>query len=713
MGKASRKKKERKAAGKLQGKEPVKKGSPQKGVKSQKPGKKAQKATPKKKATKKITIAALEKKAAAVDTALKKAVERAEGAVAGKEEHSLKDHISELKMTARKGVDNFKKGIDPDKFKTLKKETKIILKKGGYSVAGILAVVAIIMVIELHSAGRVFPGTTAGGIDVSYLPVNEAQEKIEAEIAKYMGQPLIFSYEGDTFEVLPEEIDLQVAAEQTIARLPVFEFEKENPVQLAATLFINRSISSDYALNGDKTIKVLEDKLQLGDKKAKNARLVYGEEGFVIEPEREGIAINRETLIKAMQKNINSLGTDTIAVEMIEQTPRITAAKLEKEKDHLIGLLDKPITLQTEESALTVKLIEHLEAVTFEEESALTVEGQGEELPLILGEEQLTVAHAEPVEIKSNIQIQVDPEKMQEHLYENLIKDIETPVSPANIYTNEEGGVIIEGTGEDGRSVPVERLTSAIALAANNGIDTVPVPVLIDKAPLTISEDLQEKGIKDLIATGHSAYYGSPGNRMFNIEFGSAKYNGMLIAPGEEFSFNEHLGEVDAGSGFKPEKVIKKNKLELEYGGGICQVSTTMYRAALQAGLPITQRKPHSWKVSYYGQSMGHGLDATIYPGVSDLKFLNDTPGHLLIQAYTDGAEDYFKFYGTDDGRVTEMDGPYGGGLTYRWNRTVKKDGEEKIAEEIWSRYVPIPPPDPKPEPKAIAQTPAPVTDGF
>ncbi len=262
--------------------------------------------------------------------------------------------------------------------------------------------------------------------------------------------------------------------------------------------------------------------------------------------------------------------------------------------------------------------------------------------------------------------------------------------------------MIIEGKGQDGRSVSKQKLTEAMELAVNNGLSTVPVPVTTEHAPLTISEDLQEKEVKELIATGHSAYYGSPANRMFNIDFGTKKYNGLLIPPAQEFSFNEILGPVDAASGFKPEKVIKKDKLEYEYGGGICQVSTTFYRAALQAGLPITERKPHSWKVSYYSQSMGDGLDATIYPGVADLKFINDTPGYLLIQAYTEGAEDYFKIYGTDDGRSVILDGPYGGGLTYRWNRTITANGEEKT-EEIWSRYKPIPPPEPAEKPAPVS----------
>jgi hypothetical protein len=103
---------------------------------------------------------------------------------------------------------------------------------------------------------------------------------------------------------------------------------------------------------------------------------------------------------------------------------------------------------------------------------------------------------------------------------------------------------------------------------------------------------------------------------------------------------------------------------------------------------------------------MGNGLDSTIYLGVVDLKFVNDTPGAILIQSYTEGTDAYFKFYGTDDGRTTELDGPHGGGLNYYWYRTVTKDGKEN-KEKIVSNYKPIPPPDPPPAAPAAA---APVT---
>jgi len=617
----------------------------------------------------------------------------------------IKEHKEAFNSLIKDKYQEFKDGIDPDKAEILKKETKIILKKGACYLAGIVSVVAILIVIELHSDNRVFPGTKVGNIDLSYVEAETARDKLVTAIRDYFEKPLVFTYKGETKEITAEELGIRIAVDQTASTMPVFEFEKENPAQLLASLFISRHINLDYTLDGDKIIKVVEQKFNLTDKRAKNARLVATEEGFTVEPEANGVAIKREQLLTTLRKKINKLNSNPISLELQEEQPRVVASELEKEKDRLIGLLQNPLTLFYEDESLTLTLMDHLDAVTFEESSYLSFTNQGTQFPVIISDSQLSLDNSNPINIESRIQIEVNADKIAEYLHENLIVDIEIPTSPANLFTDADGNVVIEGKGENGQAVPNERLVRAIALAVNNSITDVPVPVVIDKAELTISDDLKDMGIKELLATGHSAYYGSPPNRMFNIDYGTAKYNGLLIAPGEEFSFNTLLGPVDAGSGFKPEKVIKKDKLELEYGGGICQVSTTMYRAVLQAGLPITARKPHSWKVSYYGQSMGHGLDATIYPGVSDLKFINDTPGHLLVQAYTEGAEDYFKLYGTHDGRITELEGPIGGGLTYRWNRHLTKNGETSV-EEIWSKYRPIPPPEPVEKPDTVAQVP-------
>ena len=175
---------------------------------------------------------------------------------------------------------------------------------------------------------------------------------------------------------------------------------------------------------------------------------------------------------------------------------------------------------------------------------------------------------------------------------------------------------------------------------------------------LEISPDLQAQGIKEVVAIGHTSYYGSPQNRMFNINAGVSKFNGVMIAKDEVFSFNNHLGPVDGAHGFLKELVIKPEGTVPEFGGGLCQVSTTAYRGALYAGLPIVERSPHSYAVSYYSQIGGHGIDATIYPGAHDLRFKNDTPAPLLLQAYTEGSEAYFIYYGTSDHREVKLEGP-------------------------------------------------------
>jgi len=174
-----------------------------------------------------------------------------------------------------------------------------------------------------------------------------------------------------------------------------------------------------------------------------------------------------------------------------------------------------------------------------------------------------------------------------------------------------------------------------------------------------IPEELQELGITELIATGYTGYSGSPYNRGMNIAVGMSKFNGVLVEPGEVFSFLDTLGVVDGSTGYYKELVITNNETKPEYGGGLCQVSSTMFRAMLYGGLPIETRYEHSYAVSYYAYPNGYGLDATIYQPWPDLQFTNDTGGYILIQAYVEENEAYFKFYGTSDGRTVAMDGPY------------------------------------------------------
>jgi vancomycin resistance protein YoaR len=172
-----------------------------------------------------------------------------------------------------------------------------------------------------------------------------------------------------------------------------------------------------------------------------------------------------------------------------------------------------------------------------------------------------------------------------------------------------------------------------------------------------ISDDaINDLGIVDLISTGTTDFKGSPTNRVHNIQVGVASINGALLKPGETFSTLGHLGTIDAAGGYLPELVIKDNRTTPEYGGGLCQVSTTLFRAAMNAGLRIDQRQNHKYRVSYYEPPVG--MDATIYDPAPDFKFTNTYSSHILIQGYITGTKITFEIYGTKDSRAVEISTP-------------------------------------------------------
>ncbi len=589
-------------------------------------------------------------------------------------------------------VANFKNDLDPDKLHNFKKHTTKIFKTGAIYLTGILAVTAILLVLELHSSGRVFPRTTVGNIAIGYLPYADAKARLTSEVERYNKAHPSFKYQDQTIELSPQALGVHMDLDQTLNTIPSFRFEKSAPFQLFTTLITTRDLAFKYTLDNEEALNILEQKFALQDQRAKNAHFSIGENGFQIEAEAPGIMIQRSKLLAALNKNLQELQADPIALSVEAETPRVTARELQSQKDHLLSLIQKPIMLVGEGKKLQLKLADHLDAISFSEKTNVNFSNNDLSLPIAIANGQADTATDTNIKLDPTIYIELKADKLEQYLVDNLMKNIEVPTSSVKITKNEDGTVVIEGKGQDGKHVPRTKLMDAIALAVNSGADQVELPIEIEPAALTVSDNLKELGIQELVASAYTSYYGSPANRMHNIDVGIQKYNGLIIAPGEEFSFNHYLGEVDKDNGFLPEKVIKQNKIEYEYGGGICQVSTTLYRAALRGGFPITERRPHSWKVAYYSQVDGNGLDATIYPGVSDVKFINDTPGHLLIQSYSEGSKAYFKFYGTKDDRTVALDGPHGGGMSYTWYRTITKDGKEE-KETINSKYVPIPAP--------------------
>lgn len=161
------------------------------------------------------------------------------------------------------------------------------------------------------------------------------------------------------------------------------------------------------------------------------------------------------------------------------------------------------------------------------------------------------------------------------------------------------------------------------------------------------------QGIRQLLAEATTYFGGSSYERRYNIALGASRLNSATIAPGETFSFAKAMGEVSERTGFKKAFVISGEQTVEGVGGGMCQVSTTLFRSAYFSGLPIVQRRPHSYQVRYY---LPTGLDAAVFLPQLDLKFKNDTPGHILIQSSVGRNSITFRMFGTKDRSVSWSD---------------------------------------------------------
>jgi vancomycin resistance protein YoaR len=168
-------------------------------------------------------------------------------------------------------------------------------------------------------------------------------------------------------------------------------------------------------------------------------------------------------------------------------------------------------------------------------------------------------------------------------------------------------------------------------------------------------------GITELTSEYSSYFYGSDAARIQNIHTAASRFHGLLIAPGESFSMADVLGDVSLDTGYAEALIILGDRTIKGVGGGVCQVSTTLFRAAFFGGYQIDLRWPHAYRVKYYEQtaSGGHdenlaGLDATVFAPQVDFRFTNDSPYWLLMETYPGNHSLTWKFYSTSDGRSVD-----------------------------------------------------------
>jgi vancomycin resistance protein YoaR len=496
---------------------------------------------------------------------------------------------------------------------------------------------------------KIYPEIKVAGVQLTALTKEEAEQKIAQQLQKRLETPLSFSYfEATTSSTSKksrsykinlihqsDNIKLKEAVEKA------FEFGHKKPYLPPKS--IDLEVSFDTLFNSELEAISLEI-----DEQAINSQLKVEDDQITVTPSQDGYLLDKELLKHRILEYVNTGNLQNTALPIKKVSPKLSYEQALNIKRRLDEIKITPVKLVFEDLEFTLDLETTLSLIDLEDLNSSVASVKI--LDNLVNVQSVSVSGKEV----SDMKLTLNKSKLNDYL-KNLSTQIDRPVVEP-LFAFENNRVTEFQPPQEGRRLNIGAAQAAIsnALVSRNQTEvTLPVEVVKPKNKLT-----NDLGIKELIGQGVSNFAGSIENRMFNVRHGASKINGVLIAPNEEFSFNKTVGDITAATGFKQAYVIKSGRTVLDDGGGICQVSTTLFRSVLNSGLPIVSRTAHAYRVTYYEQGFPPGLDATIfYPSV-DFKFKNDTGSHILIQAYVVGTTMYVDLYGSKDGRIVNMTNP-------------------------------------------------------
>lgn len=496
---------------------------------------------------------------------------------------------------------------------------------------------------------RFYPNTYVGSIPVGGLTYKEASAKIlpALEVLKKGGLSADFIKEdsartlnipqsatGFTADTVVEYFsigDAEKVLESAYGRGREFPLLYRWSSKLSA-LFKKKEFPIPHVIHKDAVNSLLNRELNGFLKGPENAEFAESSGKAVIISENLGARIDYDQVLKAMENSIAGASVETLRFEAQSVEPAIKTSDLEP----LLGFAN--------EVYKSVNLELWNKPFWWRVRGPILISW------LMLGEGKEAVA--------------VRSDKLKAHVIANITNAIDGGVVNSK-FEMRNGRLVETVPGKSGLDVNVAKLENDLEkelqriyeeyLSGQLKKETLAIDLEIKEVlPRITGETIGQYGITDLVGRAVTSFAGSSAARINNIKTGVSKFNGVLIAPGEEFSAVEAIGYVTEEEGYEKEFVIKGNESVKELGGGLCQIATTLFRLALDAGLPVTERKNHSYVVGYYGP----GLDATIYGPHPDLRFVNDTGNYLLFQGYIEGANLVMEFYGRRDGREVAISEP-------------------------------------------------------
>ncbi len=496
---------------------------------------------------------------------------------------------------------------------------------------------------QIWFAGRIIPGVTVGGVAIGGMTPAAATSAINEAITFPQNGRILLQDGQNGWIAKPQELGLfldpgasaqaafKVGRQGGLFRRLTDQFNAwYRGASLPPTLVFDQRLAYQYLINISQQI----------NRDVSEASLSISGTEVVVRSGEIGRSLDIDATLALVSAQVQTLQDGLVPLVVRETPPVILDASEQAEVARRI--LSQPLTLTMPEGMSA--------------QGAPWVFDQPM-LASMLAIERVKDGDGETYQVGLNSQALIS-------FLSNLAPDLQTyPVNARFIFNDDTRQLDLLEHAVIGRTLDVEASLRAIQDGIKNGQHEIPLVFQINEPPATDTTTAEQLGITEAVSVESSYFYGSDKSRVQNIQAAASRFHGLLVAPGETFSMANALGDISLDNGYAEALIIVGNQTIKGVGGGVCQVSTTLFRTAFFGGFPIVERHAHAYRVYYYEKVAGNrvdtslaGLDATVFVPLVDFKFTNDTPYWLLMETYVNPSNSSitWKFYSTSDGRTVE-----------------------------------------------------------
>lgn len=475
---------------------------------------------------------------------------------------------------------------------------------------------------EIYPEGTVPAGVMVAGIDIGEMENEAAAASLAEQLDHYSAQPFEIIWQDRTWTPSLAELGAEFDLHQTVQ----YARRSESPMQRVQTRLFGaeeRSYPLRLKLDEDRLREYVRGIAQEVNTSPRVPQLSLIDNRLSVTLAETGIQIEQDSLVDSMSNALFNLDSSAISISHQEIQPEFTDSDVESVRALIDSTLSEPLTIWFEDRSWSIQPESLVEFLTLSP-------GENGQIELVF--------HHDPIV----------------SYLSGTIDDVNRSARNAEVAW---GGssVVATSPSQNGIERDLYATVSRLEEAIKNGERSVELAYNVTR-PAIDSNNLHELGIDGLMSQGESSFWNSAPSRIHNIQVSANYLDGTLIPPGTEFSFNQAIGEISLDRGYQEGYVIEAEATVEGVGGGVCQVSTTVFRAAFFSGLPITERHPHAYIVGYYEQgNWPLGFDAAIYQPGLDFKFVNSTGSYMLVHTHVADGSLYVNFYGPDLGYTVEM----------------------------------------------------------